>query len=91
MVAAIDASIASIAIGRALSAAIENADRESPLPALLVMLQFVLSIAVLQISGSPVLGQLSRLVPTQWGVRARCFHPSVSILVAADRFATLDP
>jgi ABC transport system ATP-binding/permease protein len=56
-----------MALGLAVSAAITNADRGMPLLVLLAMLQFILSSALLQIGGSPVLAQLSWLVPARWG------------------------
>ncbi|MDF2979761.1 MAG: transporter, ATP-binding component, partial [Actinomycetospora sp.] len=60
-------AVASMALGLAVSAAITNADRGMPLLVLLAMLQFILSSALLQIGGSPVLAQLSWLVPARWG------------------------
>ena len=69
-------TIASMAVGLAVSAWIDNADRGMPLLVLLAMLQFILSSALLQIQDSPVLAQLSWLVPARWGFA----------LGAADRF-----
>ncbi|WP_345425302.1 ATP-binding cassette domain-containing protein, partial [Actinomycetospora chlora] len=60
-------TVASMAVGLAVSAWIDNADRGMPLLVLLAMLQFILSSALLQIGGSPVLAQLSWLVPARWG------------------------
>ncbi|MEJ2887825.1 ATP-binding cassette domain-containing protein [Actinomycetospora aeridis] len=60
-------SIASMAVGLAVSAWIDNADRGMPLLVLLAMLQFILSSALLQIQDSPVLAQLSWFVPARWG------------------------
>lgn len=60
-------SVASMALGLAVSAWIDNADRGMPLLVLLAMLQFLLSSALLQIGDRPVLGQLAWLVPARWG------------------------
>jgi ABC transport system ATP-binding/permease protein len=60
-------SMASMAVGLAVSAWIDNADRGMPLLVLLAMLQFILSSALLQIQDSPVLAQLSWFVPARWG------------------------
>jgi cytochrome bd-type quinol oxidase subunit 2 len=38
-----------------------------PLLVLLAMLQFILSSALLQIGNSPMLGQLSWIIPARWG------------------------
>jgi ABC transport system ATP-binding/permease protein len=68
IVAAIAATtVASMAVGLAVSAWIDNADRGMPLLVLLAMLQFILSGALLQIQDSPVLAQLSWVVPARWG------------------------
>ena len=67
VVALVGVAVASMALGLAVSAAITNADRGMPLLVLLAMLQFILSSALLQIGGSPVLAQLSWLVPARWG------------------------
>ncbi|MEJ2887830.1 ATP-binding cassette domain-containing protein [Actinomycetospora aeridis] len=67
VVALVGVTVASMALGLAVSAAITNADRGMPLLVLLAMLQFILSSALLQIQGSPVLAQLSWLVPARWG------------------------
>lgn len=67
LVAIAGVSIASMAVGLAVSAWIDNADRGMPLLVLLAMLQFILSSALLQIQDSPVLAQLSWLVPARWG------------------------
>jgi ABC-type multidrug transport system ATPase subunit/pSer/pThr/pTyr-binding forkhead associated (FHA) protein len=60
-------TVASMAVGLAVSAWIDNADRGMPLLVLLAMLQFILSSALLQIQDSPVLAQLSWFVPARWG------------------------
>lgn len=60
-------TVASMALGLAVSAWIDNADRGMPLLVLLAMLQFILSSALLQIGDRPVLGQLSWLIPARWG------------------------
>ena len=67
LVAVAATTIASMAVGLAVSAWIDNADRGMPLLVLLAMLQFILSSALLQIQDSPVLAQLSWLVPARWG------------------------
>ncbi|MDD7966866.1 ATP-binding cassette domain-containing protein [Actinomycetospora lemnae] len=67
LVAIAATTIASMAVGLAVSAWIDNADRGMPLLVLLAMLQFILSSALLQIQDSPVLAQLSWLVPARWG------------------------
>jgi ABC-type multidrug transport system ATPase subunit len=67
VVALIGVSVASMTVGLAVSAAIDNADRGMPLLVLMAMLQFILSSALLQIGESPVLGQLSWFVPARWG------------------------
>ncbi|MDD7966861.1 ATP-binding cassette domain-containing protein [Actinomycetospora lemnae] len=67
VVALVGVAVASMALGLAVSAAITNADRGMPLLVLLAMLQFILSSALLQIQDSPVLAQLSWLVPARWG------------------------
>ncbi|GAA4903763.1 FHA modulated ABC efflux pump with fused ATPase and integral membrane subunit [Actinomycetospora succinea] len=67
VVALLGVTVASMALGLAVSAAITNADRGMPLLVLLAMLQFILSSALLQIQSSPVLAQLSWLVPARWG------------------------
>jgi ABC-type multidrug transport system ATPase subunit/pSer/pThr/pTyr-binding forkhead associated (FHA) protein len=66
VVALIGVTVASMVIGLAVSTAIDNADRGMPLLVLLAMLQFILSSALLQIGNSPVLGQMSWLVPARW-------------------------
>ncbi len=63
-------TVASMTVGLAVSALIDNADRGMPLLVLLAMLQFVLSSALLQIGGRPGLGQLAWLVPARWGFAA---------------------
>ena len=60
-------TIASMAVGLAVSAWIDNADRGMPLLVLLAMLQFILSSALLQIGDRPGLAQLAWLVPARWG------------------------
>ncbi|MDD7937639.1 ATP-binding cassette domain-containing protein [Actinomycetospora lutea] len=67
LVAIAGVTIASMAVGLAVSAWIDNADRGMPLLVLLAMLQFILSSALLQIQDSPVLAQLSWFVPARWG------------------------
>jgi hypothetical protein len=67
LVAIAGVSVASMAVGLAVSAWIDNADRGMPLLVLLAMLQFILSSALLQIQDSPVLAQLSWFVPARWG------------------------
>jgi ABC-type multidrug transport system ATPase subunit/pSer/pThr/pTyr-binding forkhead associated (FHA) protein len=67
VVALVGVALASMAIGLLISGLIDNADRGMPLLVLLIMLQFILSSAVLQISRSPGLGQLSWLLPSRWG------------------------
>ncbi|GAA4903787.1 FHA modulated ABC efflux pump with fused ATPase and integral membrane subunit [Actinomycetospora succinea] len=67
LVAIAGITIASMAVGLAVSAWIDNADRGMPLLVLLAMLQFILSSALLQIQDSPVLAQLSWFVPARWG------------------------
>jgi ABC-type multidrug transport system ATPase subunit len=66
VVALIGVTVASMVIGLAVSTTIDNADRGMPLLVLLAMLQFILSSALLQIGNSPVLGQISWLVPARW-------------------------
>ncbi len=63
-------TVASMAIGLAVSALIDNADRGMPLLVLLAMLQFILSSALLQIGDRIGLGQLALLVPARWGFAA---------------------
>jgi hypothetical protein len=60
-------TFASMALGLMVSAAINNEDRGMPLLVFMAMLQFMLSSALIQIGHSPVLGQLSWLVPARWG------------------------
>ncbi|MEJ2862515.1 ATP-binding cassette domain-containing protein [Actinomycetospora flava] len=67
LVAIAGVTVASMAVGLAVSAWIDNADRGMPLLVLLAMLQFILSSALLQIQDSPVLAQLSWFVPARWG------------------------
>jgi len=67
IVALIGVTVASMVVGLAVSTAIDNADRGMPLLVFLSMLQFILSSALLQIGNSPVLGQLSWVVPARWG------------------------
>ncbi|WP_285653577.1 ATP-binding cassette domain-containing protein [Actinomycetospora sp. NBRC 106375] len=67
LVAIAATTVASMAVGLAVSAWIDNADRGMPLLVLLAMLQFILSSALLQIQDSPVLAQLSWFVPARWG------------------------
>ncbi|MDD7930965.1 ATP-binding cassette domain-containing protein [Actinomycetospora straminea] len=67
LVAIAATTVASMAVGLAVSAWIDNADRGMPLLVLLAMLQFILSSALLPIQDSPVLAQLSWLVPARWG------------------------
>jgi ABC transport system ATP-binding/permease protein len=67
VVALAGVTIASMALGLAVSAWIDNADRGMPLLVLLAMLQFILSSALLQIGDRVGLGQLSWLVPARWG------------------------
>ena len=67
LVAVAGVTVASMAVGLAVSAWIDNADRGMPLLVLLAMLQFILSSALLQIQDSPVLAQLSWFVPARWG------------------------
>ncbi|MFC5061566.1 ATP-binding cassette domain-containing protein [Actinomycetospora atypica] len=63
-------TVASMAVGLAVSALIDNADRGMPLLVLLAMLQFILSSALMQIGDRPGLGQLAWLVPARWGFAA---------------------
>ncbi len=67
VVALAGVTIASMTLGLAVSAWIDNADRGMPLLVLLAMLQFILSSALLQIGDRPVLGQLAWFVPARWG------------------------
>ncbi len=67
VVALVGVALASMTVGLLISALIDNADRGMPLLVLLAMLQFILSSAVLQIGESPVMGQLSWLIPARWG------------------------
>jgi ABC transport system ATP-binding/permease protein len=67
VVALAGVTIASMALGLAVSAWIDNADRGMPLLVLLAMLQFILSSALLQIGDRVGLGQLSWLIPARWG------------------------
>jgi ABC-type multidrug transport system ATPase subunit len=67
VVALVGVALASMAVGLLVSGLIDNADRGMPLLVLHIMLQFILSSAVLQISHSPGLGQLSWLLPSRWG------------------------
>ncbi|HEV7453146.1 MAG TPA: FHA domain-containing protein [Pseudonocardiaceae bacterium] len=67
VVALIGVTVGSMVLGLVVSAAIDNADRGMPLLVLLAMLQFILSSALLQIGNSPMLGQLSWIIPARWG------------------------
>ena len=71
LVAIAATTIASMAVGLAVSAWIDNADRGMPLLVLLAMLQFILSSALLQIQDSPVLAQLVVARARPLGLRAR--------------------
>ena len=70
VVALVVLTVASMTVGLAVSALIDNADRGMPLLVLLAMLQFILSSALLQIGDRPGLGQLAWLVPARWGFAA---------------------
>jgi len=67
IVAIIGLTVTSMIVGLAVSAAIKNEDRGMPLLVLLAMMQFMLSSALIQVTHSPVLAQLSWLVPARWG------------------------
>ncbi len=68
VVAVIGVTVASMVVGLAVSAAIDNPDRGMPLLVLLAMLQFILSSALVQVGSTPVLGQLAWLIPARWGL-----------------------
>lgn len=70
VVALVVLTVASMTVGIAVSALIDNADHGMPLLVLLAMLQFILSSALLQIGNQPGLRQLAWLVPSRWGFAA---------------------
>jgi ABC-type multidrug transport system ATPase subunit/pSer/pThr/pTyr-binding forkhead associated (FHA) protein len=65
--AAVMVAFASMVIGLVISAGIRNADRGMPLLVVVVMVQLILSGALIPVSKRAVLEQLSWLVPAQWG------------------------
>ncbi len=65
--AAVLVAFASMVIGLVISAGIRNADLGMPLLVVVVMVQLILSDALIPVSGRAVLEQLSWLVPAQWG------------------------
>jgi hypothetical protein len=65
-VAVVMVTLASMVIGLVISACIRNADRGMPLLVIVVMVQLILSGAVVSVSDRAGLEQLSWLVPAQW-------------------------
>jgi ABC-type multidrug transport system ATPase subunit len=66
MVAIVALTLVAMAVGLAISAAIDNADRGMPLLVLLVMVQLILCGGLFPVHGRVVLQQLSWLVPARW-------------------------
>ncbi|MCD2187811.1 ATP-binding cassette domain-containing protein [Actinomycetospora soli] len=91
VVALVLLATASMAVGLAVSALIDNADRGMPLLVLLAMLQFILSSALMQIGDRPGLGQLAWLVPARWGFAAGAATIGIPTGPAARPFDQPDP
>ncbi|NYD34562.1 FHA domain-containing protein [Actinomycetospora corticicola] len=91
VVALVLLTAASMAVGLAVSALIDNADRGMPLLVLLAMLQFILSSALMQIGERPGLGQLAWLVPARWGFAAGAATIGIPTGPAARPFDQPDP
>jgi ABC-type multidrug transport system ATPase subunit/pSer/pThr/pTyr-binding forkhead associated (FHA) protein len=66
VLAIVAAALASMVIGLAISAAIDNADRGMPLLVLLVMLQLIMSGGLVSLPGHAVLEQMSWVLPSRW-------------------------
>ena len=63
-------TVASMALGLLLSAAVTNADRTMPLLVLVIMAQLLLTGGLFPVKGRAVLEQLSWLSPARWGFAA---------------------
>lgn len=66
-IAVLAVTVASMVLGLAISAGIDNADRGMPLLVLVIMIQLVLCGGLFAVDGRPVLEQLSWFVPARWG------------------------
>ncbi|MDN5930829.1 MAG: ATP-binding cassette domain-containing protein [Pseudonocardia sp.] len=66
LAAVVGVTIATMVIGLAISAFIDNADRGMPLLVLVLMLELVVSGGIFPVHGRPVLEQLAWLVPSRW-------------------------
>lgn len=66
VIAAVLVTFTSMVLGLMISACIPNADRGMPLLVIVVMVQLILSGALIPLQGRAVLEQLSWLVPAQW-------------------------
>ncbi|HET9255198.1 MAG TPA: ABC transporter permease, partial [Pseudonocardiaceae bacterium] len=66
VVAGVMVAFTSMVVGLVISALIRNADRGMPLLVIVVMVQLILSGALVSVSDRPGLEQLSWLVPAQW-------------------------
>ncbi|GAA2547264.1 ATP-binding cassette domain-containing protein [Pseudonocardia hydrocarbonoxydans] len=66
LLAVVGVTVATMVLGLAISAWIDNADRGMPLLVLVLMLELVVSGGIFPVHGRPVLEQLSWLVPSRW-------------------------
>lgn len=66
LAAVVGVTIATMVIGLAISAFIDNADRGMPLLVLVLMLELVVSGGIFPVHDRPVLEQLAWLVPSRW-------------------------
>jgi ABC-type multidrug transport system ATPase subunit len=70
VVAVVVTAVTSAMVGLVISTLVDNADKTMPLLVLITMGQLVFSSGLFPVAGTPVIGQLSWLIPARWGYAA---------------------
>ncbi len=84
-------SIASMALGLLVSAAVSTSEKTMPLLVLLAMAQVILSGGVLPLNGKAGLNQLSWLAPSRWGFSATASTSSLTKITPPSPGTKADP
>jgi ABC transport system ATP-binding/permease protein len=73
-------SVVSAMVGLLVSSLVDNADKTMPLLVLITMGQLVFSGGLFSVGGTPVLAQLSWLIPARWGFAALASSVNLNVL-----------
>jgi ABC transport system ATP-binding/permease protein len=80
LIAVAGLSIASMALGLLISAAVDSSDKTLPLLVVLVMAEVVLSGGIFSLNGKAGIGQLSWLSPSRWGFAATASTANLNVI-----------